>query len=102
MKLVLCLLLLAQAAATAAELRIITLGDSITKGVRPGVEPGQTFSDRMRQPDLEAAQLHGAREPGDEGPIIVDQHQRAVGGEFVGFECQIIFGHGCLQKQHYL
>ena len=32
----------------AAEVRIITLGDSITRGARPGVLPGQTFSARLQ------------------------------------------------------
>lgn len=32
----------------ADEISIITLGDSITKGVRPGVEPGETFSAQLQ------------------------------------------------------
>src|SRR5262245_52452823 len=41
---VLCLLVSLATPAHAESLRIIMVGDSITKGVRPGVKPEETFS----------------------------------------------------------
>ncbi len=43
----LALLVLIVHAAAAEEIHIITLGDSITKGVRPGVKPEETFSAKL-------------------------------------------------------
>jgi hypothetical protein len=51
----------------------------------------------MREANFEATQLHGPRQAGDEGAVVVDEDEGAVLGEFVGLECQIVFGHGCLQ-----
>ena len=45
--LALTLVCLAFASAAAEPLRIVTLGDSITKGVRPGVKPEETFAARL-------------------------------------------------------
>ena len=43
----------------------------------------------MGRAHLEAAAFHGLAQAQREGPVVIDQHQRAVFGQFVGFESEI-------------
>ena len=48
------------------------------EGRRPAAERGQARPRPRRGLDLETARLHGAREPRQEGAIVVDDEERVV------------------------
>ena len=64
---------------------------------RLGTDQLNALSDRMAETDFKASRLHGSHETLQKRAIIIDDHERAVGGQFILLERQVFGGQGNLR-----
>ena len=89
------------------------LGDDIeaVAVLQPHVDDGEgrrllpdqvhTFGHRVCHAHLEAARLHGPRQPQHERPVVVDQDQGAIFRKLVRTECKVFCHFGASNLPHY-